>query len=309
MAPRTGPVHTIRRGLRSRLLPGVLRLVQWILGRLSWSAAQRVGRGLGRLGWWASKRDRERSLRHLALAFPDTSPEERRRMARACLRHQGMNLTECLHLLGRDPQEVENHVDVEGWDRVEALRRAGRPILLLTAHVGNWELLGPVVHARGVQLWAVVRALDEEDLHEMLARLRRHFGSETIERGAPGAARRLLKALRGRDGDRALLMLIDQDTQVEGVWVPFFGRPAFTPVGAARIALRQDAAVVPAFVERRDDGSHVARFHPPLDLPDDETRATARMTRVIEERIRRRPEQWVWMHRRWRRQPEEPTGC
>lgn len=230
-------------------------------------------------------------------------------MARACLRHQGMNLTECLHLLGRDPQEVENHVDVEGWDRVEALRRAGRPILLLTAHVGNWELLGPVVHARGVQLWAVVRALDEEDLHEMLTRLRRHFGSETIERGAPGAARRLLKALRGRDGDRALLMLIDQDTQVEGVWVPFFGRPAFTPVGAARIALRQDAAVVPAFVERRDDGSHLARFHPPLDLPDDETRATARMTAVIEDRIRRRPEQWVWMHRRWRRQPEEPTGC
>ncbi len=227
-------------------------------------------------------------------------------MARACLGHQGMNLTECLHLLGRDPREVEEHVDVEGWDQVEALRRAGRPILLLTAHVGNWELLGPIVNGRGVELWAVVRALDEEVLHEMLTRLRRHFGSETIERGAPGAARRLLKALRGQDRDRALLMLIDQDTPVEGVWVPFFGRPAFTPVGAARIALRQDAAVVPAFLERRDDGSHVARFLPPLDLPDDEVQATARMTRAIEEQVLRRPEQWVWMHRRWRRQPEEP---
>lgn len=303
MAPRTGPVHTVRRGLRARLLPGALRIVQWILGRLPWSAAQWMGRGLGRLGWRVSQRDRQRSLRHLTLAFPDTSPEERRAIARACLRHQGMNLTECLHLLGRDPREVERHVTVEGWDEVEALRRAGRPILLLTAHVGNWELLGPVINARGLQLWAVVRGLDEEGLHEMLTRLRRHFGSETIERGAPRAARKLLTALRGQDGDRALLMLIDQDTPVEGVFVPFFGHPAFTPVGAAKIALRQSAAVVPAFLERLDDGSHVARFQPPLNLPDDETEATAHMTRVIEEQIRRRPEQWVWMHRRWRRQP------
>lgn len=305
MPPRTGPIHTARRGLRARLLPGVLHGVRALLSRLPWSAVQRLGWGLGRLGWWVSRRDRERSLAHLALAFPELSDNERRRLARACLRHQGMNLTECLHLLGRDPREVERHVTVEGWDEVEALRRAGRPIVLLTAHVGNWELLGPVVNARGLQLWAVVRGLDEEGLQEMLIRLRRHFGSKIIERGAPGAARKLLQALRGREGDRALCMLIDQDTKVEGVWVPFFGRPAFTPVGAAKIALRQDAAVVPAFLERLDDGSHVARFHPPLDLPDDETEATASMTATIEEQIRRRPEQWVWMHRRWRRRPEE----
>lgn len=304
MAPRTGKIHDLRRGLRSRLLPAVLRGFQAVMGRLSWSAAQRVGRVLGRLAWWFSPRDRERALAHLAIAFPALPPAEHRRIARACLRHQGINLTECLHLLGRDPREVEIHVAVEGWDTVEALRREGRPILLLTAHVGNWELLGPVVNGRGLQLWAVVRGLDEEGLHELLTRLRRHFGSEIIERGAPGAARRLLTALRGQDGDRALCMLIDQDTPVEGVWVPFFGRPAFTPVGAARIALRQDAAVVPAFLERLDDGSHVARFHPPLDLPDDEVEATAVMTAAIEDRVRRRPDQWVWMHRRWRRRPE-----
>jgi KDO2-lipid IV(A) lauroyltransferase len=106
----------------------------------------------------------------------------------------------------------------------------------------------------------------------------------------------------------SLGMLIDQDTRVEGVWVPFFGHPAFTPVGAARIALRQRAAAVPTFIERLPDGTHLARFHPPLDLPADETEATALLTRAIEDQIRRVPAQWVWMHRRWRRRPaDEPS--
>jgi KDO2-lipid IV(A) lauroyltransferase len=110
----------------------------------------------------------------------------------------------------------------------------------------------------------------------------------------------MLHALRRRGG---LAILIDQDTRVEGVWVPFFGRPAFTPVGAARLALKRDVAVVPVFDERLADGTHRAHFEPPLDLPADEVEATAMMTRAIEAQIRRVPEQWVWMHRRWRRQP------
>lgn len=101
-------------------------------------------------------------------------------------------------------------------------------------------------------------------------------------------------------------MLIDQDTKVDGVWVPFFGRPAFTPAGAAKIALRSNAAVIPTFIERLPDGRHLAVFQAPLDLPDDPNAATALMTARIEEQVRRRPEQWVWMHRRWRRQLAPP---
>jgi len=126
----------------------------------------------------------------------------------------------------------------------------------------------------------------------------------TINRAQPGAARRLLQTLR--DGG-ALGMLIDQDTRVKGVWVPFFGRPAFTPVGAAEIALRRNVAVVPAFIERREDGRHLARFYPVLELADDLVEATAQMTATIEGQIRRRPEQWVWIHRRWRHQ--QPAGA
>jgi KDO2-lipid IV(A) lauroyltransferase len=219
-----------------------------------------------------------------------------------------MNLAEDLHLLSRGCDDVARYVEVEGWERVEALRAgraegaqggAGRGVLIVTGHCGNWELLAAAINCRGLGMRVVARALDEPELQDLLVAFRRRFGSESIERGRPGAARELLRALR----EGALGMLIDQDTRVDGVWVPFFGRPAYTPVGAAKVALRPGVAAVPTFIERRPDGTHLARFLPPLDLPPDETEATAAMTRAIEAQIRRRPEQWVWMHRRWRRQP------
>ena len=98
-------------------------------------------------------------------------------------------------------------------------------------------------------------------------------------------------------------MLIDQDTKVDGVFVPFFGRLAWTPSGAADLAARFDAAVLPTFTERLADGSHVARIQPAMDLPADPTAATAAMTERIEAQIHRVPEQWVWLHRRWRTRP------
>jgi len=287
-----------QRRLRSAVAGFVVRGLGRLLKRAPWRSVQIWGRRLGDLAWHVARRDRRRSLTHLAIAFPELAETERTRIARAGFRHLATNVTELLHLRGRPGLEVLEHVEVEGWDRIETLRRAGRPLLVLTGHCGNWELLGPVFQALGVPLSAVVRAPDEPRFQRLLDDLRRGFGTHTIERGSPGAVRELLSALR--EG-RALMMLIDQDTRVEGVQVAFFGRLANTPVGAARLALKRDAAVVPAFMERRDDGRHLARFLPPLDLPPDPTEATARMTSVIEDQIRRRPEQWVWMHRRWRR--------
>lgn len=288
-----------RRRLRGRWLAALLRALARLLGPMRLAAVQRFGRGVGRLAWLFGRRDRRRALEHLALAFPERSERDRRALARAAFLHQGTNLAEILHLLSRDCADVERYVEVEGWERVEALRAAGRGVLIVTGHCGNWELLAATINCRGLGMRVVARALDDPGLQELLVALRDRFGSRTIERGRPGAARELLKALR----DGALGMLIDQDTRVEGVWVPFFGRPAYTPVGAAKVALRPDVAAVPAFIERRADGSHLARFLEPLELPADAVEATAVMTSVIEEQVRRRPEQWVWMHRRWRRQP------
>lgn len=292
------------RRLRARFLHALLSALAVPLGRMGLTAVQRVGRFFGRLAWRFGRRDRRRALEHLALAFPELAAGERRRLARAAFLHQGMNLAEDLHLLSRSCEDVERYVEVEGWERVAALRAAGRGILIVTGHCGNWELLAAAINCRGLGMRVVARALDEPDLQVMVAGLRRRFGSETIERGRPGAARELLRGLR----EGALGMLIDQDTRVEGVWVPFFGRPAYTPVGAAKVALREGVVAVPTFIERRPDGSHLARFFEPLELPENVEAATAVMTRAIEEQVRRRPEQWVWMHRRWRRQPSSTSG-
>lgn len=290
------------RRIRAALIRSALPPAMAVLGRLPWRFVQRSGALLGRFAWQVSRRDRRRALEHLAIAYPELDAPSRRALARLSFRHLATTAFECLHLATRGCAEVEQHVEVEGWENVERVRRAGRPLIIVTGHCGNWELLAAVINCRGLGMSVIARRADDPELEEPILRLRSHFGTRTIHRGEPGAARHLLEALRQ---DRALGMLIDQDTAVKGTWVPFFGRPAYTPVGAAELAAKRDAAVVPSFIARRPDGSHRTTFHPALELPSDVDQATARMTAVIEEQIRRHPEQWVWMHRRWRRQPPD----
>lgn len=288
------------RRLRSLGIRLLLPLVVAAVGLFSQDLARRAGRAVGRWSWRRGGREVERARSHLALALPELPAAERERIGRACFEHQGTNLFECLRLLSRGPDEVRRLVALSGWEHIERARADGRPILILTGHCGNFELLAARLSVEGLDLSAIAAELDDPVLQEALVRLRARFGTDSVVRNARGSARKMLKALR--DGG-ALGILIDQDTKVDGVWVPFFGRLAYTPVGAAEIALKRDAAVLPTFIERRDDGLHEATIHPPLDLPDDPTEATAAMTRTIEDQIRHRPEQWVWMHRRWRTRP------
>lgn len=288
--------------VRETLLPASIRGLVLLFGLLPRRAALAVGSLFGRLAWHLSGRDRRRSLEHLGFALPELPESERLRIARESFRSAGMNLAELLHFLRRGRREILRSVEIQGWDVVAAAKASGRSILILTGHCGNWELIGTALHEGGVPPAAIARPLDDAGLQKLLVDLRSHLGTTTIARGTRGSARQLLEVLRGGG---ALAMLIDQDTKVDGVWVPFFGRPSFTPVGAAEIALRQKANVIPSFIERRPDGGHLIRFLPVLDLPPDPRDATALMTAKIEEQVRRRPEQWVWWHKRWRRQPPE----
>lgn len=290
--------------LRSGLLTGLGHLLDLVFSRLTWQRAQRLGSAFGRFAWRFARRDRQRTLDHLAFAFPELSLGARLALARKSFAHLGVLLGECLYLRHCAAAELFLHVTLEGWEHVAAARAQRRPIVIVTGHCGNWELLAAALNASGLGMLVVARELDEPGLQTMLLDLRARFGTRTIVRGTPGAARALLGALRGAG---ALGMLIDQDTKVEGVFVDFFGRPAWTPVGAAELALRFDAAVLPTFIERRADGTHHARIHSELALPTDATAATALMTQAIEAQIRSHPEQWVWLHRRWRRRPEERT--
>lgn len=296
---RSKPVPR-RRRWRAAVLAWTFARLAAVFGRRDWRTAQLWGSRLGATAWLVSRRDRRRAVEHLAIAFPELDGRSREALARRSFLHLGTTLGEALYLLRQPASEIGKRVCVEGWEHVERARAAGRPVLVVTGHCGNWELLAATINSRGLGMAVVARQLDEPQLDTLLVGLRARFGTATIARGTPGAARALLRAIR--EGG-ALGMLIDQDTKVEGVWVSFLGRPAFTPVGAAELALRFRCAVIPASMERLADGSHLARFAAPLELPDDPAAATAAMTRPIEEQIRRVPEQWVWLHRRWRRQP------
>jgi KDO2-lipid IV(A) lauroyltransferase len=270
------------------------------LKHANWPAAQKRGARLGELAWRLAKRDRRRTLEHLALAFPQMPMEQRKRLGRDSFRHYGMCLAELLYLRARPAGEALSHIEILGGERLSAARQAAGPILVLTGHCGNWELISSALAGLGLATSAIARKLDDSPLDKLLVAARAHFGTQTIARGEPGAARQMLAALRG---GRALAILIDQDTPVDGVWVPFFGRPAYTPVAAHTLATRFAATVLPIFGERLESGRHLVSIHPPLAVATDAVVAVTAMSQAIEAQIRRQPAQWVWMHRRWRRQP------
>ena len=293
-----------RRRVRSRIAPPLGALFKVLTGTVSWSTAQKVGHRLGSLIWRFGRRDRERTLAHLELAFPDLSETERSEIGRRATQSIGVSIAEYFHLAHRGPEAARPQLQIEGWEHVESARRKSPLIMIATGHCGNWELLGPTFHSKGELLTGLVRTLEDAWTEASMTRFRRRLGSVTIQRSESDSATKLL-SLRRRGG--YLLALIDQDIRAQSVYVPFFGRLAHTPVGPAQLALRWSMPVVPAFCRRLEDGRHQVRFEPALPTFEDATELTAAITAAIEAQIRRQPDQWVWMHRRWRRQLPDDT--
>lgn len=201
----------------------------------------------------------------------------------------------------RRPEPLLAKVDLPARDLArldEALAR-GRGVIFVTAHLGSWELLAWSLARRGYPIHTVAAPSYDPRLTRLMRRLRRERGVHPIFRATPGAAARMIRVLRRGE---VLGTLIDQSTRVPSVDVPFFGRPAPTPAGAATLALRLGAEVVAGFLSRRPDGSyagHIRRVPLTRRGGDDVADNTARMTAAIEDAIRAAPDQWVWMHRRW----------
>jgi KDO2-lipid IV(A) lauroyltransferase len=204
---------------------------------------------------------------------------------------------------------VAAQVSVEGLAHLRAaIDRHGRA-LVLTAHLGNWELLTLCPVLTGYPLTVVARALDSPALAAWADRLRRAAGVEVVDKRE--ALRPVLEALRR---GRLVGVLLDQNaSRREGVFVPFFGRLASTSRAVAVLALRTSTPVVPAFTRRLGPGRHQITIEPVLDLPatadpDAIERLTARCTAVIEAAVRASPEQWLWMHDRWKTRPPGERG-
>lgn len=202
---------------------------------------------------------------------------------------------------------LEAYVEVpEEARRVLLGARRGNGAVMVTGHVGNWELLFRRALALGMDAYAVGKESHDPRFTSLMERIR---GAErVIWRGEEGASRKMLRVFRK---DAYLAMLIDQDTKVQGVFVPFFGELAHTPRAAADLVLRTGAGVAVAFIHRKEGGGHRVEarevsFEPSGDREADVLALTAAMTKEIEEEIRRHPHEWVWMHPRWKTRP--PSG-
>ena len=297
----------LRRELRVRALLVVLPL----FARLPLRLAVALGALLGFLAWTFVRSERRLALEHLKLAFPDSDEAFRRRVGRASFVNLGRSALELTCVDGYQ-HRLSRVVELSPGDAA-LLREAhaeGKGVVFVSCHVGNWELLARRVALEGFPCGTVAREAHDPRLTALLDRSRRAAGVRVLWRGSPGLAKNLLRLLR--DGGFVGL-LIDQDTDVQGYFVPFFGRPAFTPRAAGDLAVRTGAPMIFGCAHRLAPSVHrviLRRIEVPRtgDREQDSLAMTAAATRAIENEIRARPDEWVWMHRRWKTQRSADPG-
>lgn len=292
--------------MRHRLEYALVWPIVKAIGALPRPLARFVAMMLASAVYHLHPRLRRVGLRNLEIAMPELPLKERRRIVRGVFRSLGRLLAEFC-LFPKYSRENVNHVAVyEGFENFDAANRRGKGVLFLTAHLGAWEV-GSFAHSvYGHPLRIVVRPLDNPLVNGMVEHYRTLHGNSTF--GKDEFARGLIAAMRA--GETVGLLMDQNMTPPQGVFVPFFGVQACTASGIARVALHTDAAVVPAFtIWDPHIGKYRVHFDPPLTLvrtdsvEADVVANTAMFTNVLEQYVRKYPDQWLWVHRRWKTRP------
>ncbi len=279
----------------------LVRAVDLALSVLPMATVRRCGVWLGRAAYLIDRGHRQTAIENLAAAFPGRSEVECRDLARGVFEHFGSVLLELLRFGWYSRAQMLAAVEAEGDERAAAAYQQGRGVLFFTGHFGYWEMHA-IVHAARLQPVSVLaRPLDNPRLHKLLERTRTMTGNSVIYR--QGAVRRMLQDLANNKG---IAVLIDQHLHTaDVVYVDFFQRPAATTSALAALALRTGATVIPVFALPLPNGRYRLVYEHPVtppsaDSPDAVREFTQRCTDVLEMYVRRHPEQWLWMHRRWR---------
>lgn len=293
---------------RQRLELGAVKAMRATAGAMPDWMARAVGAFLGSTFYTLDRAHRRVALANLAQCFPARSDDEREDIARRMFQHFGVLLVELLRFGRLSPEAMRARVVVEGEERVRAAYAKGKGVLFFTGHFGFWEMHA-MVHALVFQpIGVLARPLDNPGLHTLLEDMRQRTGNTVIYR--EGAVRKVLRMLSAGQG---VALLIDQHMHSpDAIWVQFFQRPAATTSTLAALALRTGAPVVPVFAMPLPDGrlrliyEHVVE-PPGAGTADPVHDFTQRCTDVLEMYVRRQPELWLWMHRRWRDAPAPGT--
>lgn len=300
---KTPPLHKrVKRFVRYLFIRALLVPLQLVPLRVaSW-----LGEKLGVLVFTLVGSQRKKALASLAIAYPEKTEAERVALARECLRHIGRSALEMVCI---EQFDARRHELVE-WEpqaraAMDSALARGKGVVFVTGHVGNWELLARYVALENYPAAVIGKETSDPRTTKLVERFRASGKLRVIWRGSQGAAKEMLRALKSNS---ILGILIDQDTKVQSVWVPFFGKLAKTPRAAADLALRTGAVPMLGFCTRVGPLQYrITMQEVPLPTSEGEEAVvalTTALTEGIEQQIRAHPEQWVWIHQRWKSPPE-----
>jgi len=282
-----------------------------ILGALPRTLARAFGVGLAQVVYLLHVRLRRVGMRNLAMVFPQKSEAERARILRGEFTSLGRQLAELCQFPRYTRDNVEQVVVYDGLENYLQAHARGKGVLFLTAHFGGWELSAFTHSLHGHWMHVVVRAMDNVYLDRLIRNYRSMHGNKVVEKD--DFVRGLLAAMKA--GEVVGILMDTNMTPPQGIFVDFFGIPACTASGMARIALRTDAAVVPTFtIWDTELKKYRLRFDPAVELVRTGDREadiqanTQRFTSIIEDYVRKYPEQWLWVHRRWKTRPPGEKG-
>ena len=274
------------------------------IARLPRKSALSIGTYLASAVFWFSHHHKDKACKHLKQSLGIEQPVVEQ-LVRSSFQNMGKNLMEFMQLPSMSAETIHQLVTLEGREHIDRALAQGRGAIVLTAHFGNWELLGASILANGYTIRGITRQLRSKRLETIVSSYREKVGWQGIDRDR--SVREVLRCLKRNE---LIAILADVDTRTRGIFVDFFGRPAYTPYSPVALALRTGAAILPTFIIRQPDDSHRAVVEAPLalqqsgDKEQDLLVNTQRFTKVIESYIRRYPEQWIWMHERWKTQPK-----
>jgi KDO2-lipid IV(A) lauroyltransferase len=257
------------------------------------------------LAYRLATQQRRLACEHIQQALDISEELTIKTIAKNCFSNLGKNVVEFMLFPRMIPKQIPEYVSFEGVQHVENALALGKGAIILTGHFGNWELLAASISTNVSPLTPIVRELRSPRLNALVSKYREKAGYSTIDRNT--GVRQALRCLRNNN---LLGIVADVDTSVNGVFVDFFGRPAYTPYSPIAFALKTGAVILPSFIMRQPDGTHQVIIEPPLTLErcDDKEKElvinTQKYTKVIESYIRKNPEQWIWMHQRWKTRPE-----
>jgi KDO2-lipid IV(A) lauroyltransferase len=270
-----------------------------------------LGKHAGRVAYEFDRRHRLIALRNLEIGFPESPHAWREGVARRCFENFGKTIFELPSLLHTPSERILQRVRFQGWEYyLEALKK-DRGVLILTGHIGNWELMALSHGLQGHRLYFVARPLDNPYVNDWINRLRMRAGNRIISKR--GALRGIYTALRR--GETVGLLMDQAVTGHDGVFVDFFGHSAGSSIAMAVFACRYGVPVLPVYIVREEgDISHRVVIESPVSVTlsgnkqQDILENTQRFQHVLEDIIRRHPEQWFWMHRRWKKSPSLGKG-